>query len=315
VLELVPFGSDARASSEVFTPERADDVAILRTVTYASLFQFPLTLDELHRRLMDRRLGPGALRRRLASPSLRTELAITDGFVHPPGAAWWLALRRRRERHTRALLAAHRRILDRLGTFPYVRLVALSGACAHGNASDPDVDVFVVTRAGRAWTVSLALMLLAKARGLRRTLCLNYVIDEAALALPERDTVTAAEIVGLRPLAGRAAYLRFVAANAWCAPLFPNFFARHRRDSATVPEAGPCGWLERALDLTFAPAIEAVSRAALGSYLRWKTRGRTGVALDPHRLKLHTLDHRPRLAAAFASALRRRPSTAARTGS
>ena len=49
---------------------------------------------------------------------------------------------------------------------------------------------------------------------------------------------TAAEIVGLRPLAGGACYLQFVEANAWVAEHFPNFFWM-RRDIAPAPAAKP----------------------------------------------------------------------------
>jgi hypothetical protein len=39
--------------------------------------------------------------------------------------------------------------------------------------------------------------------------------------------------------------------------------------------------------------------------LRGKTAGAPGVELSPHRLKLHTCDHRARVGEAFAAALRR----------
>ena len=98
-----------------------------------------------------------------------------------------------------------------------VLLVALSGGCAHDDARDSDVDVFLVARRGRAWTVCLGLMVLSKLAGTRRTLCLNYIVDEEALSLPERDVFTAAEVVGLRPIAGAAGYDAFLDANDWAA--------------------------------------------------------------------------------------------------
>src|SRR5215468_6559057 len=180
----------------------AADRAILRSVTYASLFRFPLTLAELRRRLMDVSLDLAALQARLREPHLRARLAVTEGLVHPRGCEDWLLLRRQRREHTLRLLERHRGVLRALRAFPYVRLVALSGGCAHENATDDDVDVFLAVREERAWSVCLALMVVCKLLGVRRTLCLNYIVDEAALALPENDVFTAAEIVGLKPLAG-----------------------------------------------------------------------------------------------------------------
>jgi hypothetical protein len=285
----------------------AADRAILRTVTYAALFEAPLALGELQRGLMDVALDEEGLRRRLEGPALASLLTLRDGLVYPRGRDGWRELSARRRGHTRALVDRHRRALAWLERFPFVRLVALSGACAHDNASDDDddVDVFLVVREARAWAVYFALVMLSRLLGVRRTLCLNYVVDEKALALPERDVFTAAEIVGLRPRAGGEGYRAFVRANEGLLAAFPNFRARFEREAAALPRAGGPRWLERLLDWTAAPLLEALSRRLMGARLRRKGQGRPGVILTPHRLKLHTDDHRPRLTAAFTAALAR----------
>jgi hypothetical protein len=297
-------GADA-AVGEGATASAADprERAILRTVTYAALFQFPLALPQLHRRLMGVSLDLASLRRLLDRPFLRARLAVTEGLVHPRGREDWLGLRRERGERTAHLLGRHRRLLEALGRVPFVRLVALSGACAHGNATDDDVDVFLMVRRGRAWGVTAAIMLVSKLLGVRRTLCVNYVLDEAAACLPEHDLVTASEIVGMQPLAGREAYREFVAANDWVRGYFPNFYAAHVEESAPVPRASAPRWMEALLDLGPAPLLEALSRRVLGAWLR-RTGDTPGVVLSNRRLKLHIRDHRPGLTEAFAAALR-----------
>lgn len=282
----------------------AADVAILRTVAYASVFESPASLAELHRTLMDLPLSRAALAARLRGTFLSQWLGMTDGLVHLRGREQWVALRRARQRRSRALIERHRSVLDLLARLPFVRLVALSGACARDNAADEDVDVFLVAKRGRAWSVCLALMLLCKALGVRRTLCANYIVDETLLALPENDLFTASEIVGLRPLAGRETYRRFVEANAWVAVRFPNFLRRYRRESQQLPEPACPRWLEALLEAGPAPLLERLSRRWLGARLRRKAAGAPGVALSPQRLKLHTHDHRPSVSASFAEALR-----------
>jgi hypothetical protein len=185
-----------------------------------------------------------------------------------------------------------------------VRLVAISGACAHDNAADDDLDLFLVTRRGRAWSVCLALMVLAKLAGVRRTLCINYVLDEGALALPERDLFTASELVGLRPVAGAGAYRALLDANRWVGRLHPNFAECGFRDAATLAEVGRPRLLEGLLELGPAPLAEALARRALGWHLRRKAGASDGVVLSAARLKLHTEDHRPALLARYADALR-----------
>lgn len=294
------------SSAAIARPAEAtsDDRAILRTVIYAGLFQFPLSLDELERRLMDASLDARAIVARLRAPFLRERLRVTEGLVHPRGREGWIELRRQRGARAEALVRRHRHALAWLASCPFVRLVALSGGCAHGNATDEDVDVFLVVRRGRAWCVFGAVMLLAKVFGLRRTLCVNYVVDETAQGLPERDLFTASEIVGLRPLAGADGYERFLAANPWVSDLFPNF-GRRKRDAGDVGPAGASRWCEALLDLGPAPALEGLTRRVLGAYLRRKARGARGVVLEPSRLKLHLHDHRPELLTAFDSATAR----------
>jgi hypothetical protein len=288
-------------------PGELDEVdrAILRTVTYSALFEAPLELDRLQRGLMAVALDAESLRRRLERGPLALRLTLRDGLVHPRGRDDWRELRARRRGHTRALVDRHRRALDLMARFPFMRLVALSGACAHDNAAaaDDDLDVFLVVKANRAWAVYLGLIVASRLLRVRRTLCLNYLVDEEALALPERDLFTAAEIVGLRPWAGGEGYGAFVRANQEPLAAFPNFRARFEHDAAALPRAGAPRWLERLLDLGPAPLLEALSRRFIGRRLRRKGQGRPGVILSPHRLKLHADDHRPRLTAAFARAL------------
>ena len=297
---LAPTLPGARASGRNAEVDRA----ILRTVLYASLFQAPLTVTQLHRALMDVGVDRIEIRGRLRRSFLRERLAFTGEYVFLRGREACLDLHRERRRRTAELLEAHRPLLRMVAGFPFVRLLALSGACAHDNATDSDVDVFLVVRRGRAWSVFLALMILSKALGRRRTLCVNYLVDEDGLALPEHDLFTAAEIVGLRPLAGGPSYLQFVEANAWVAERFPNFFWM-RRDTGRVPSAGSPRWLESALDLGFAPALETLSRRVLGARFRRKWDGSSGVVLTPQRLKLHPVDHAPGLRAAFAEVVER----------
>jgi hypothetical protein len=284
----------------------AEERAVLRTVVYAGLFEAPLSLERLHRLLMDVPMTAGEVRAALGRPFLRQRVEVAEGHVFPRGRRAWLRAAAFRRAGTRVLLDAHREVLERIASFPFVRLVALSGGCAHDNARDADVDVFLVVRRGRAWTVCLALMVLSKLLGKRRTLCLNYVLDEDALALPERDLFTASELVGVRPLAGPDAYRAFLQANRWAAACHPNFFAGGPPCPEGLPPAGGPRWRERVLDLCGASLAERAAHALLAGWLRLRWRGRdvSGVILARHRIKLHTLDHGPRLRAAFAGRLR-----------
>lgn len=297
-----PLGADAPAGAP--GQETPLEEAVLRGVLYASLFRCALRLDELHRALPGVEASPAEVEAALRSPRVAARVERLEGFVVPRGRREWIPLRAERLERTVRLLQAHSAAVGRIARLPWVRLVALSGACAHGNAEDEDVDLFIVTRRGRAWAVALAIQVLTKAWGLRRSLCVNYLVDEDALALPEDDLFTSSEIVGLRPLFGHDAYRAFVAANPAVRAAFPNFAARHAADAGRAPEA-PAGPLERRLDACGLGILaERLARLVLGRRLRRTTAGCPGVVLEPGRLKLHTTDHRPGLLRRYEEALR-----------
>ena len=69
------------------------EVAILRTVLYADVFQFPMTPQEIHHFLIaDAPASFSQVEQALASPVLKKLLIVKDGYVmragrdHGPGA-------------------------------------------------------------------------------------------------------------------------------------------------------------------------------------------------------------------------------------
>ena len=145
--------------------------------------------------------------------------------------------------------------------------------------------------------------LLSRAFGARRAICANYILDEASLALGERDLYTAHQLVHLRPLAGGDVHRAFVAANAWAEELFPGAYARAIGKSAPPARRS---LTERLLDLGPGAMLEALSRRILTSRLRRKIPpgvDPSSVRLSPGRLKLHTNDHRSRTIERFERAL------------
>lgn len=283
---------------------RPAELAILKTVVYADLFDYPLRFDELCRGLFDLALDPVEVRRLLDdSAALAAVIVERDGFVLLAGREHLLDARREGERRAAELLARHRAVLDRIARLPYVRLVALSGAVAFDNVHDDDLDVFVITRAGRAWSACMLVTLLTRALGARRVICANYFLDEGSLGLADRDLYTAHQLAHIRPVAGREAHRALVEANAWVERYFP---AAYR--AAQTSDAPPVrvGLVERLVELVGGWLLEPLSRHVLAANLRRKIppgTDPTSVRLGPGRLKLHINDHRPGTIARFERAL------------
>jgi hypothetical protein len=276
-------------------PERA----IARSVLYASLFDYPLSLAQLRQTLIEAALTPTEIVRIYdGCPALRTIVERRDGFFFPAGRHALVEERRRRETRSRAFVADHRRILTAICALPYVRMVALSGSIAHLNLDGAgDLDLFVVTRRGRVWSVTVAIILLAKIFGRRRSICANFVLAENRLALDQPDLFTASQIIHLKPLVGAELFARLVDANPFVQRFYPNFH-RAMAEPFDPPIARMPGWIGRTIErLGAAPAAlaERVCRSAYRRYLMrraggWQTPDQ--VRLDGDCLKLHTQSHR-----------------------
>ncbi|HEX8029533.1 MAG TPA: hypothetical protein VF491_13760 [Vicinamibacterales bacterium] len=299
-------------------PSRAQELAVLRSVVYASLFDYPLTLEQLHRSLVGIRADAGTIAGWWRSSELlQATVEHRDGWYFPAGRRDLLATRARREDVSRSLLERDRSLLTFLCRIPFVRMVALSGSLAHLNAEGTaDLDLFVITAPGRVWSVTVAVLVIARLLGWRRRLCLNYVISERAMDVAPPDLFSANQIIHLRPLAGQQVFERFVGANAFVRDFYPNFEVSPRPQAPKASE--PDKPSERVLSFAGAPVFERVSRALYGWYLRrgaarWQSRDQ--VRLEPECLKLHTRSHRAstmrRFDAAMAEVLSCEPALAA----
>jgi hypothetical protein len=287
------------------------ELAIAESVLYSSLFDYPLTLAQLRQSLIESRQTPSQILHAYdSSPALREIVEHKDGFFFPAGRRDLVDERRRREARSRAFLRRHHALLSLVCLIPYVRLVALSGSIAHLNLEgDGDLDLFIVTRGNRVWSVTVAAVLLAKLMRRRRVVCVNFVMADSRLAIDERDLFSASQIVHLRPLIGRDVFRSFVAANPFVARFYPNFhdagspglpFTRRRRLDAIKRAA------EAVLALPWM-GVELACRAAYRTYLKRQAsswRSPDQVRLDDDRLKLHTHSHRRGVMDRFERAVR-----------
>jgi hypothetical protein len=285
-------------------PTRAQELAFLRSVTYAALFDYPLTLAQLHASLVAVRAdAPSVAGWWRDSAFLRATVEHRDGLYFPAGRGDLLQTRSRREALSRDLLERERRVLSLVARMPFVRMVALSGSLAHLNAErSADLDLFVITAPGRVWSVTVSVLAIARLLGWRKRMCLNYVISERAMAIAPADLFSANQIIHLRPITGHDVFNRFLDSNPFVHAWYPNF----TRPTAQAP--GDRSLAERCLSLGIAQVIEPVARWCYGWHLRrraaaWQSRDQ--VRLEPECLKLHTSSHRASTLESFEAAMAR----------
>lgn len=198
--------------------------AILHTLTYADVFDYALTPDEVHRFLIGVRASREDVARALNDPSrLDGNIRRLDGFLALPQRESTVSSRLHWRSQGRPLWERARFYVRLIAYFPFVRMVAVSGGLAMDNARDFDIDLLIVTAPGRLWLVrglAVALVRLARLRGDK--LCPNFLLTENALAIPDQDLYNAHEIVQMVPLYGLNVYHKMRALNAWACAFLPN---------------------------------------------------------------------------------------------
>ena len=286
----------ASISAGALTPA---ELAITRSVVYASLFDYPLTLAQLRQTLIESTQTPSeVLAAYNGSAALQAAIEFRDGFFFPRGRADLIDERRRRETRSRSFLRRHQVILQLVSALPYVRMVALSGSIAHLNLEGTgDLDLFIVTRGRRVWSATVATVVLAKLLRRRQIVCANFVVADTRLVLEQQDLFAASQVIHLKPLIGRDVFRELLDKNPFVFRFYPNF---HTADAATLtfrPSRALAG-LKRVLEALLTPitpVVELVCRGAYRSYLRRRSalwQSPEQVRLQADCLKLHTQSHR-----------------------
>jgi glycosyltransferase involved in cell wall biosynthesis len=258
--------------------------AIDRTVEYAKFFQYPLRADELRERLFDVEVDAATFREVLHSLHYRPDPEL-------------LAIRAEREKISDRAIQQAAPHLKALASIPFVRMIAFSGSTAHRNmTSGDDLDLFLIVEEGKVWAVFFAAILWAKLKGLRKHLCLNYLIGDKVLPLFDHDVFTAQQVASLKPLYGKPVYDRFLEANPFVKRCFPNFDStRHRAAYPEIESPKVKRFLEMLLKFGPIQIFERFSRFALGRYLAKQVNAESDVLLDRSRLKLHMQSHKQRI--------------------
>ena len=197
--------------------------AILQTVTYSDIFDYPLSAREIHRYLTGVRASSERVTLALHSNGI---LMQAGKYYFLPGRQKIIDIRLQREKRSKQLFPIAFRYGRILGRLPFIRMVALTGSLAVMNISgDEDFDYMLITTPGRLWmgrAFALLLNRFVKLSG--HTICPNLILSENALAWPKHDLYSARELCQMIPIAGIDTYQRLMLANTWVKDYLPNAY-------------------------------------------------------------------------------------------
>ncbi len=214
--------------------------AILKTLHYADIFDYPLKFEEIHKYLVEP-LTANVLKEVLSLITADNKLAYAGKFYCLPGREEIIKVRQQREKWSGPKLEKAQRIANVLKFIPWVKLIGVTGALAVENSEeDDDIDLMIITASQRLWlTRGLVVSFLLLTRQYRRPrnikdmLCPNLLLSEALIEFPDHDLFTAHEIVQMKPIYDRGnTYQQFLQANSWVKSFLPNWAL----DAGVVPQ-------------------------------------------------------------------------------
>ncbi len=215
------------------------NVAVIVAVSYADIFDFPLTVREVN-------LWSQITIQKV--PDIRG-LEYRGGYIFLKGRKSIIALRKRREHIAKAKWKRAKLAANIFRIIPSIVLVGVTGGLAMDNTKPgDDIDMFFITRKGTLWISRMMATILSDMFAIRRKpgevevsdkICLNMFMSEDALRLPssEQDLFAAHEVLQMVPLWERGgAYAKFLRANTWVKRFLPNAWKakNHERKKKSV---------------------------------------------------------------------------------
>lgn len=195
--------------------------AILQTVTYSDIFDYPLSAREIYRYLTGMKASLDEVNLMLHSNSI---LMQAGKYYFLPGRQDIVNMRTRREKRSKQLLPIALRYGRILGALPFIRMVALTGSLAVMNISgDEDFDYMLIAAPGRVWMArAFALLFNRLVKLLGHPICPNLILSENVLEWSKQDLYSAHELCQMMPITGSDTYQSFIKANEWAKDFLPN---------------------------------------------------------------------------------------------
>jgi len=220
----------------VKTKKQETASAIIRTIIYSDIFDYPLTLEEIVKFLVgESEVGMGVVLNSLTKIIADSKQIYTDGeFYFLKGRKEIIELRKRRMGWSEKKWKIARGTAKKLKVIPMIKMVGITGALAMKNCKETDdIDLMVITVADRLWLTRLILYVLAPILGIRRRkpkerevedkICFNLFLEESSLQIQPENLFFAHEICQVKPIFWKDnIYEKFLWENQWVSNFLPN---------------------------------------------------------------------------------------------
>ncbi len=302
--------------------------AVLATLEYFNIFEYPLTLIEVHRFLYfpkAKAVSLSQVQQSLETLEQEGVIVATNGFYHLPGNERHVGTRLWRYVLTERKMNRLRRVVKLLQIIPSITMVAACNSLGFSNGrATSDIDVFIVSRPKLLWFTRIKAIVLTSLLGVRLSgedkqnkICLSFYITSDATNLeslrkqPE-DPYFVYWLASLVPVYGCQQYDSLMKANAWLFEILPNYYTRNYHSRRYHAPSS--------LMLTYRKAFQKILASPFGSFaetvskkIQWRklqpairqgaAEDNGHVVLSSSMLKFHTTDKRTQYAQQWQQAI------------
>ena len=220
---------------------------IIKTLSYAQVFNFPLTLEEIHLRLIQKKTTKDKLKQNLTKLKIKSH----QGYYYLDNKNQVLSRIKNQKYQKDKINLAHK-IAKILKIFSPIQAVLITGTIAANNPrKDDDIDFLIITKHNTLWITRLLVNILLDTFGIRRTVksknfsnkaCLNLWLTTKTMSLPKarQNLYTAHEIALAIPVWDKNnTYNNFLYKNNWISNFLPNIKIPSKPTAAKTPTK-PC---------------------------------------------------------------------------
>ncbi len=214
--------------------QRSLQQAVLKTLIYSDLFDYPLTEKEVHKFLISSKTySLDLIKESLKKLNKDRLVGVSKGFWFCSNKNNLPALREKRSKISKEKVQKADKWVGFFKYIPWIKMVCLTGALAMRNAEvEDDIDLLIVTSEQRLWTTRLLVVFMLKifgdyrggAKCVKDKICPNLWLTAESLEFPDKNLFTAHEVAQAVPVFDRNnTYQQFLQANSWVNEYLANF--------------------------------------------------------------------------------------------
>ncbi|HSX18902.1 MAG TPA: hypothetical protein VLE91_02075 [Candidatus Saccharimonadales bacterium] len=212
--------------------------AILSTLAYHDIFDYPLRAEEIHTYLIGKKSDIKSILSSLIILELSGRILKQGSLYALKGRKKLFTIRTQRQKYSKSKLNRAYFYATLLTLIPTIKTIAVSGALAMQNShKSDDIDFLIITSKNTLWTTrffaNLILFPFKRKPQLSSShyslasnnrACLNLFLDEQDLKIKEQNLYTAHELAQLKILYDKQkTYSRVIRSNNWLLKFLPNW--------------------------------------------------------------------------------------------